>query len=108
MTPNSAYKLIHIEKGISYSPKPASGDSFASSDPIIYSLLCTHNSANPDSTVKILTVGQIFDGDAPIEIPAIAFKPGVHYNIYLDKLVDDCGGKVKFVGYMYKTVPLTL
>jgi len=80
----------------------------ASSDPVIYALLCTHNSVPPseDANVSILTVGAALHDGQPIEIPASAFKPGAVYHFYTAKLVDDCGGRVKFVGQMYKTCPL--
>lgn len=114
MTPNSAYKIVPIEKGKDYCPRPASGGSFASSDPVIFSILCVENTAggssNPDKMryVVLQTVGGHLDGDEPVSIPAQAFKPGVHYPIYLASLVDDCDGLVRFVGYQYKVCPLTL
>lgn len=106
MNPNSAYKIINIEVGKDYCPTPAKGDSFASSDPVIFSLLCVANDG-ATGNVEILTIGSSLDNENSIQIPAQAFKPGVHYPIYLAKLINDCGGKVKFVGYQYKVCPLT-
>jgi hypothetical protein len=106
MTPNSAYKIVAIETGKDYCPKPAKGDSFASSDPVIFSLLCVGNDG-ASGDVEILTVGNSLDGENPVRIPALAFKPGVHYPVYLAKLVSDCDGKIRFVGYQYKVCPLT-
>jgi hypothetical protein len=106
MTPNSAYKIVNVEKGKDYAPKPATGNSFASSDPVIFSLLCVANEG-ADGDVVIHSVGNYIDGEPAVRIPAQAFKPGVHYPVYLAKLVDDCAGKVRFVGYQYKVCPLT-
>lgn len=108
MTPNSAYKIVPIVRGHDYCPKPAKGDAFASSDPVVYALLCVGNTCtDPAATVSIQTVGGAIDGEAEVRIPAAAFKVGVVYSIYLARLMDDCNGAVSFIGYQYKVCPLT-
>lgn len=108
MTPNSAYELVQIEKDVDYSPKMNNEPVTNNNGPVvskgmtppIFALWCVE-SCNT-GTVKIHPIGN----QNPIEIPCNAFKAGVVYYIYLKKLVDDCEGKVKFVGYKYRENPI--
>ncbi len=107
MTPNSAYELVEIKKDLDYSPKmnhlptvPNGPVVSKGMSPPIFALWCVASCST--GSIKIQPLGN----ENPIEIPCNALKPGVVYYIYLKKILDDCEGQVKFIGYKYKEAPI--
>lgn len=105
MTPNSAYSLVDIVKGVDYTPGPVTETIGAATiekgrQPPIYGLLCTKGGTTGNIQLTLLGM------DTPITIPSATFKQGVVYYFYLKELVDDDGGDVTFVGMKYNNHPM--
>ena len=114
MTPNSAYSMIPIVVGTDYTPTeqftthddpnigPTSPPGPTVSNGLnspVYALFCTQTTTAP---VQI----QLLGDSSPITITTGAFKQGVVYYMYLQKLVDDGGGI--FIGLKYQQYPFIL
>ena len=106
MNPNSAYKLITIEKGIDYAPEnvyikhgAVKADVYGGKTPPIFAVLCTKSTGDGYCKIKLL-------GDEhPVEMLSQSFRQGVVYYIYIKELVEDDGGNLKFVGFQYPKSP---
>lgn len=106
MQPNSGYALIPIVKETDYTPMDITrshGNTdiqiYAGKSNPIFALWCIEST--DVGVVKIMSLGN----DMPVTVPAGAFRQGVVYYMYLKQLVEDAGGKVKFIGYQYATHP---